>query len=244
MAKKTSSRALTVIPTPNFPKGTSQPGTSLGEVAPNELDALGQRIRAEFDWIESAQKMIPLRVVLLGIVLAQIQQSLNRGQWLPYIKAHLRGKTSFAYRAMDIGRACVAEAKLQLPQLVALRQLQLDGKPSRKRDDAQKTLKKMERWIAARTFAELRAAYSDRQCALGGARNRPAKAVIDLDALKAMKREEAAGLIERARSLLLRENILQYLAPPEVKNFVENFHDLAVELKAAAKTLLKEIAAT
>lgn len=219
------------FPIGNFPRW---------EFSPAEFDALSERVRTEFEWINGAQKMLPLRAVFLGIVTSAILSEMPRGQSGPWIKKYLRGKRSFAYRIMAVGHACVVEAKLQLPQLIALNQLQLDFTPRKKGDDAAKTLRRMERWIAGRSLSELYAAYYDGTPKLGGARNKPAQRIVDLDALKAMKREEAAGLIERARSLLLRENILQFLEPIEVRNFVDNFSDLATELRAAAKNILKE----
>lgn len=244
MPKKKNAHALAVVSSqkPFVPVGTFHTGTF--QLERSDLDAIGERIRGELDWLESAQKMIPLRAVFLGIVLRQVHDSLDRGEWVPWLRKYFRNRRTNAHRFLKLGDACKSEAQLNLPQLVALRQLEIDFQPASPRDHASKALAKMKRWIGSRTLTELYAAYADGPPKLGGARTAAAaKPVVDLETLKIQMRDEAAGLIERNHALLLRDNILQYLDPEERRNFIANLTGILIELKAAFKIHLKQATA-
>lgn len=243
-SRKTASRALVVPDLEQLapPAQTSHVGSSHVWEVPTweESRALGERVRRELELIEAAEKTIPLRAVFLGIILAQIRASLDHGKWAPWLKEYFGGRKNSAYRYIAIARACVSEAKIYLPELVAVRQLQLDMTAGNPRADAAKALKKMQRWVDGRSLRELYAQYANGQPRLGGARNGSRKPVIDLDALKAQKREEAAGVIERGRALFLQENICQYLEPEEIRGVVESLEALATDVKHAVRPLLKK----
>lgn len=198
--------------------------------------------------IERDETLDTQKRVLVGCNLHCIKAALKHGEWMPWLKANLKGRSyqicNFYMRAASV---FVDEMGVTREDMLALMgadltSLSLDmNAPA-----ASKLLKKVEKFVGEMNFSALLEKHDIKETKkLGGARDAGAKqltATQDPEQLYLFARDEIGGFIQQGESLLLTENRLQHLAGhhDEIRGVVESLRALADKVEAAAKPLLKK----
>jgi hypothetical protein len=203
-----------------------------------DLALLGERARAELEWIEHAERMTPVRAIFLGIILAQIRAGLPHGDWGPWMVKHFGAKKSTAYRFISLAKACVADARITMAELVALPEISTDFKPTDPRAHAARGLKRIIRWVGPRSLRELQAEYG-RSNRPAGLIEKAAKKVAMPEAARQLAKAELSQWIEDGRSLLLDENRTALLLPEEVRSFSDGLDAVITRWRRAMKKILQ-----
>lgn len=214
-----------------------------------DVDALGQRIRAEMDRIERDEGMLPVRAVFSGCILVQVRDGIAHGQWGSWLARHFGAKKSTAYRYIAVAEDCIRERRLKLPELCALPQLSLELDPTEASDDAASALRKIRRFVGARTLRDLLDASPARRAPERGGARVAAQAPDDAD----IPLPSAPWVTAADRALwdrLDRPQRLAWLAwvphlrgiLTELRDPSRTFHDLDDATRADAFATLSEAA--
>jgi hypothetical protein len=189
-----------------------------------------------------------LRAIIVGIALHRIKASVNHGEFMPWIKENVEGAGyNQANYYMRLALAFTDRACVTMPELLSLpvdgTEFALDSADA----FARRFLEKAQNFVGDRSLNELLREHGIKDAApRGGARERGlgAPVVVDPEQLYLFARDEIGLTLQRAESLFLTENRLQFLVghPEEIRGVVESLRNLADKVEAAAKPLLKKTA--
>ena len=238
---------------PSMPKPSAKPSALTLVSHPqlvaqdDALDKLQRGVIAEFAHAEELERELAARRILTGIALLRIKASLKHGKWLPWFKGNLGGKKyRMANYAMRLAMTFLDQARVDLPDLLALPGGQLSLAEIDPAGPAKNLLTRLHKFIGVESFYALLDKHDIKPtAALGGERTKAlahgndADEEPDAEELRAMKRDEAAAWLEQGRQLFVTENILQHLQTAEVRGWWEGVEALGRELEAAVTPLLK-----
>ena len=200
---------------------------------------------AQLKLLRSLRREEALRSLLVGAALLRIKASLDRGAWMPWVQANI---TDFGQRhvnyLMRLAMAFFDKSRIDKSELLALPGEQLDLAVEGKEGAQRRFMEKALKFVGELSLAELLDKHGIKEIKkLGGAReagDRAPAAALTAEEWYLKSRDEIGGAIERAESLLVKENSLQHLAghPEEIRGVVESLRALANKVEAAAKPLL------
>lgn len=210
-----------------------------------ELARLQQSAIDNVNRIRLTDQENALRSLFVGVALLRIKESLAYGQFGPWVEANFKCSRRMIGYYMSAAMVFIGEMKLASAELAINPgdkfELAVDS-----RDAAVKRfVSKARKFIGDSSFSELLAEHGIKEtAALGGARTKGKGgkgAQPDAEQLYLFARDEIGEVIERAETLLIKENRLQYLVahPEEVRGVIYALNTLAEKVESAAKDFLK-----
>ncbi len=203
------------------------------------------------DQVRLLERQSAGHAIMAGLTLHRVKVSLKFGEFMPWLKANVRGvRYSQCNYYMRLATVFVEKQHVKKPDLLALpgdqTSLAIDEQAS---DETRTFFLKLSEFVGDRSLNDLLEKYGIKGApALGGAREKadtdePAPAPTP-EALYLQSRDEIGDLITRAEGLLLRENRLQFLVghPEEINGVAASLRALADKVEAAAKDLTRKSA--
>lgn len=195
----------------------------------------------EIEAVAKGEQDNTVRRVGVGIRLRIIKESLDHGEFKPWLAANVKdaGYTQCTYM-MRVADAYVAQAGLGRADMLAIANGKAALVPAKKGKPAGKLAKAAAEFVGEKTWGELLAEVIAAEDNGGPTKTTKPKA-LTADELYERSRDEIGGLLDRAETLFLKENRLQHLVghPEEINGVVNGLRALADKVEAAAAPILK-----
>lgn len=215
-------------------------------IATNKLEKLQENTIRAIETIDTEENRNTIRRVFVGFSLHRIKASQRRGEFLKWIKRHVKG---IGYQQcnfyMRIASVCVEKARVTKPELLALPGDQIDLPLESTADEARRFVEKVEKFVGGLSFNQLLEKYDIKTSKkIGGARSAKGNdsdedEPIDPEQIAAQTREELSSALGALRYLLIEENVCQRLTKDDISSFESSLSALTKEWHAAMKKTLK-----
>lgn len=233
MSKKQTSNALVVL------------GDKELTYSQEQLPKLQTAALQQISQIRQLEREGAARAVLAGLTLHRVKASVKFGQFLPWLKANVKGvgyaQCNFYMRLASV---FVEKMHVRKPDILALPGDQTNLALDDANGEARVFFAKLSDFVGERSLNELLDKYDIKSAPkLGGAREPAADDTPTEpptpDQLYLQARDEIGSVISRAETLFLHENRLQYLVghPEEIKGVATSLRALADKIEDAAKDL-------
>lgn len=211
-----------------------------------ELTKLQAAALHQLDTLARLNREAPVRAILVGLTLHKIKAVLKRGEFIPWIKQHVKGRgyVQCTYY-MRLAVAFAEKTRVTKPEILAIAgdQTELAIEPAD--DTARRMMEKITKFVGESNLSELLDRYRIKETKkLGGARegndSEDVPEETDPEELYEQARDAIGAVLTSAEELLIRDNRLQHLAghPEEIRGVVESLRRLAERVEAAAQLQL------
>lgn len=214
-------------------------------VRDEHLAKLQAETLAQFVQIKRIRGEETIRSLMAGLMLLRIKESMpgEFGRWCDK-ELYLFGRRWVNY-LMRLAMVFTVKSRLTKPMMLALPGDQTELKLESLQGTQHAFIEKALKFCGDLSLTDLLAKYGIKESKqIGGRREKTnSEPPVELsgEQLYLQARDEIGAAIERAETLFLRENRLQYLAghPEEIQGAVKALRDLADKVEAAAKPILK-----
>lgn len=190
-----------------------------------EISKLQSVALQQLAMVKTLERDAALRAILVGLTLHRIKASLKHGEFMPWMKKHLKGAgKSQANNYMRLALVAVEKSKATKPELLALPGDQTELALDRGDDSAKRMMGKLAKFVGEQSLNDLLREHGIKETAKRGGARTP-NADDDTpepptpEELAALAKTELAEWLDHGRQLLLTDNLCSRMLSADIKAF-------------------------